>query len=441
MQVGRDYVAYQEIGDSGPALIYIPQWFMSVEALWDVPELADFVERLATFARVVMFDKRGTGVSDPPSSADSPFLEQFAEDVGAVMAVTEMESATLVCGDSAGLLGIAFSATYPQRVRALVLVNAYCRAGRDVDYPFGLSQQDIDASPGVLLDQWLHAERLDGYMPSAANDPRAVSRVQRFARRSGSPRVSSETRRELYGLDVTGLLPSVQAPTLVLHRSDDPVIEIGHGRYLAAHIPNAKLVELDGQDHLHYFGDAGGLLDEIEEFVTGQRRPLLTDRVVATVLFVDLVASTESVASLGDRRWRSVLDDYDRAVDTALTRFQGNRVKSTGDGTLATFDGPGRALRCAATVRDAVQRQGLEVRVGLHTGEIEVRGTDVAGIAVHIAQRVQSSAEPGEILVSRTVVDLVAGSGTPFEDRGEHELKGVPGLWRLFAVQADRRMR
>jgi class 3 adenylate cyclase len=323
----------------------------------------------------------------------------------------------------AGLIAIAFAAAYPERVSGLVLVNTAACLAR--------ASEDVDAASRRALEMALYGAHLDEYAPSM--DALLEHQLLRLCRLSASPRIVSEIHAILYALDLRDVLSAIQAPTLVAHRTANRVVPVEDGRYLAGHIAGARLLELPGDVHINYV-DADALLDEIDHFVTGERREVTPDRVLATVLFVDLVASTETAVALGDHRWRGLLDRYEETVTLALDRFRGRLVKSTGDGTLATFDGPGRALKCATAIRDAVERAEFAVRIGLHTGEVEMRGGDVAGIAVHIAQRVQAQAQPNEVLVSRTVVDLVAGSGLAFDDREEHELKGVPGRWRLFAV-------
>jgi class 3 adenylate cyclase len=325
---------------------------------------------------------------------------------------------------------------YPQRISALVLVNTFARMAAAPDYPAGV--------PGTVLDMWLtNTDNQWGgdpgfevNAPSVAGDRELGAAFTRYLRLSASPGVARDTRQVLHTLDVRDILPAVQAPTLVIHRRGDRMIHLDAGRYLADHIPGARLVELPGDDHLFYFGDSDAIVDEIEEFVTGVRR-VEADRVLTNVLFTDIVRSTELTARLGDRRWRVLLDEHDRVVASLVDRFQGNVVKTTGDGVLATFDGPARAVRCAAAIRDSVHTLGVEVRSGLHSGEVELRGDDITGMAVVIARRICDLAGAGEIVVSRTVTDLVVGSGLSFASRGAQAqiLKGVPGEWQLFNVE------
>jgi class 3 adenylate cyclase len=343
------------------------------------------------------------------------------------------------------LQAVLLAATYPDRVTKLIIVNGFARLRRADDYPAGV--------PGPLLDRFVEAnihpedeevafklksgERADVLSvgaPSVSGDPAFRRWWDRAGRRGASPATAKALLGVAYNADVRSLLPVISAPTLVLHRRDEPVFRIGHGRYLAEHIPGAKLVELPGADTLYWVGDTELMLDEIEEFLAGHRSGAAAERVLATVLFSDIVDSTRRAASLGDREWKALLDRHDEAVQRQITQARGRLVKTTGDGCLATFDGPGRAIACAAAMRDELRAIGLDIRVGLHTGEVERRGDDIGGIAVHIGARIGSLAGSGEILTSSTVKDLVTGSGIEFADRGEHALKGVPGVWRVFAV-------
>jgi class 3 adenylate cyclase len=342
------------------------------------------------------------------------------------------EEVALVAGDAAALIALVFAAGYPDRVNALVLVNAFAGLAHTDDPTDDLPAEPFDEHERDYPRIWLEGD-VGRLAPSLTLDPRAASSAVRFVRLAASPNAAYETRRRILRLDIRDVLPTVQAPTLVIHRTENEYFAPAHGRYLASHIEGARLVELPSNDHLMYVGDTDAILGEIELFVTGARRSTAADRVLTTVLFTDIVESTSRLAEVGDRRWRATLDRYDAELAWNLEVFRGRPVKTTGDGTLALFDGPARAIRCALAVQEAL-REGLPLRIGLHTGEVEIRGDDVAGIAVHTAQRVQALARPNEVLVSRTIVDLVAGSGIEFEDRGEHQLKGVPGTWRLFAA-------
>jgi len=433
--VGGDHIAYQVVGTGPPDLVFIPHWNTNVEALWDFPPYARFVRHLATFGRVVLFDKRGTGLSDALSAKGEPLLEQFANELPVVLGAAHVERAALIAGDAAALMAIVFAASYPERVSSLVLVNAFAGLARPGDDASGLPVEEYFEHEHDYLRIWLDGD-VSRLSPTLARDPRAAEQVVRFLRLAASPNAAYETRRRILRLDVRDVLPTVQAPTLIIHRAADQFYAATHSRYFARQIEGARFVELPGDDHLMYAGDTDAILGEIEVFVTGERRSDATDRVLKTVLFVDIVKSTSRLAAVGDQRWRDLLDRYDAEIARNLEIFRGRQVKNTGDGTLAVFDGPARAIRCAQALHDALRIDDIELRSGLHTGEVEMRGDDVNGIAVVIAQRVQAAADPNEVLVSRTVVDLVAGSGIDFTDRGEHELKGLPGRWRLFAAPA-----
>jgi class 3 adenylate cyclase len=329
-----------------------------------------------------------------------------------------------------------FAATYPERVLSLVLVNAYARYARNDDIPWGLPAHLIPAYVSAIQDIWGTGACIATLAPSMVQSDEARRRWGRIERLTASPDVLAATTRAVMDSDVTSVLSAIQAPTLVISRRQDRHVHHEHGPYIANRIRGARLVALAGEDHLPFAGPTVPILDEIEEFLTGVRPKPVLDRVLVTILFTDIVGSTEHVARLGDRRWREALNQYDSVVQRQLEHFRGRQVKTTGDGTLATFDGPARAVECARAIADAVKGLGLDIRAGLHTGEVEVRGADVAGVAVHIASRVSALAATGQVLVSRTVTDLVAGSGIEFEDRGDHQLKGVPGAWRLFSMKA-----
>ncbi len=432
-RVGEDHVAYQVVGDGPLDLVLIPAWFSNVEAVWDLPPLARFLERLASFSRLLIFDRRGTGLSDPVSDARDAFLEHSRDDLLAVLDAAGSARSAIVGCDGGGPVAMLAAATDPGRVLGLVLVNTFSRMGEAPDYPAGVPAPVLDLWLAGSREQWLGAAALGLTAPSVAEDSQLARQFVRFLRMAASPGVGYTTRQVLHAIDVRDLLTSIQAPTLVLHRKGDRMIRVGHGRYLAEHIPDARLVELPGGDHLFYLGDAEPILLEIEEFLTGARR-VVPDRVLAAVLFTDIVGSTELAARIGDRRWRQLLDGHDQALAALVDRFQGRLVKATGDGVLATFDGPGRAVRCAVAAREAVRPLGLEMRAGLHVGEVERRGDDITGLAVVIGRRICDAAGSGEIVVSRTVTDLVVGSGLGFRDRGAQSLRGVPGEWQLFTV-------
>jgi class 3 adenylate cyclase/pimeloyl-ACP methyl ester carboxylesterase len=432
---GDILVAYQELGEADVDLVYCAEFWHSIEAQWLEPRFEAFLRRLASFSRLVSFDQRGTGLSDPVPVSELPTLEQWMDDVRAVMDAAGSERAALLGSGGGGLMTMLFAATYPERTAALILLNSFARLTRTQDYPWGTSPDYEEKFVEKMRTGWGQGVFADAVAPSAANEPgfrEWWARYERLGTRAGA---IVPIRHMLQLVDVRHVLSSIQAPTLIVSAAGNRLVDVGHGRYLAEHIPGAKYVELSGDDHLPFIGDSEAILDEIEEFLTGFRHGGEPDRVLATVLFTDIVESTEHAAALGDRRWRELLDRHDEAIRRVLARFNGREIDTAGDGFLATFDGPGRAVRAAQAIRDAIRGMGLEVRVGLHTGEVELVGSDVRGIAVHIGARVSAEAGPGEVLVSSTVKDLVAGSGIEFEDRGPHVLKGVPGDWRLFAAK------
>jgi class 3 adenylate cyclase len=433
------HIAYQTVGNGPVDLVFVPQGTSHVELAWEVAAFVSVFRRLASFSRLILFDYRGTGLSDPLGLSEQHSLEARARDVLAVLDALGSKRAALVANNVAGLVAVFFAATYPNRAASLVLDGCYARLARAPDYPWGLPGEVLAEAVARIEESQPQRDSVEfGGMrylaPRALHDAEFAAQWRRFNRHVIRPAsVRTESEMQVFG-DVRPLLPAIQAPTLVLYRRGDQFAGKPHAAYLSEHIPGAKLVELPGEDNLIFVGDADADLDEIEEFLTGARHAPATDRVLATVLFTDIVGSTERAGELGDRKWRDLLDAHDRAVRRQLERFRGREVNTAGDGFLATFDGPGRAIECACAIRDAVRALGIEVRVGLHTGEIEIRGDDVAGMAVHIGARVSALAGAGEALVSSTVKDLVVGSRVEFEDRGEHELKGVPGMWKLFSV-------
>ncbi len=433
---GDFHIAYQVWGDGPLNVVFLPGWISHVELMWEEPAAARFFERLGSFATVAFFDKRGTGLSDPVPMMDLPTLEQRMDDARVVMDAAGMQQAALLGMSEGGTMSVLFAATYPERTTALVLYGCWAKMTRTPDYPWGLPPPAIELALASIEEGWSRGDALDVLAPSVATDAAFKQRWARFQRMSASVGAAVAIMRMNFQSDVRSALPLVSAPTLVIQRSGDRLIQPGHGRYLADHIPGATYLELPGEDHLFFVSDSESVLGEIEEFLTGHRSTAEPERALATVLFTDVVNSTQRAAGLGDQRWRDLLERHDKVVDHQLERHRGRLVKSTGDGVLATFDGPARAIRYATALRDALRSLDLEIRAGLHTGEVELRGDDLAGIAVHLTARVEALAQPGEVLVSRTVVDLVAGSGIEFVDRGEHELKGVPGSWRLFAVKA-----
>jgi class 3 adenylate cyclase len=425
----------------GPhVIVWVPGW-LSGQDLEDPGTsslLGPLFERLSSFATSVSYDQRGTGLSDPVSLVDLPTLEGWADDLHAVLTAAGLEDVVLMGAGQAGAVAALYAATRPERTRALILINASAAIARSDDYDAGLTPEEYERHVEYIEHVWGTGRFVRAAMPDALVDDAQLRDLARFERQSMAPAVVGAILRRLYATDVRAILPTISAPTLVLHTVENSWIPVEHGWYLAQHIPNARLVELPGADFAVFFGSALGdvVMDEIEEFLTGTRAAADRSRMLTTLLFSDIVGSTDRVAAIGDQAWRTVLDRLDDAVGRQLGRFSGHEERLTGDGILATFDGPARAIRCGTAIRDAARQIGLEVRVGIHTGEVERRGTELAGIAVHLACRVCETAEPGEVLVSRTVVDLVAGSGTTFDDRGEHDLKGIPTPWRLFAVTA-----
>jgi class 3 adenylate cyclase len=427
-------IAYQVLGEGPRDIAYATSIFSNIEVAWENPAIARFLERLASFSRLILFDKRGVGMSDPWDGDVT--VEHRIDDLRAVLDATGSEQ-TVAFGSSEGAATCAvFAATYPERVSGLIMFSPFAVAIQDEECPWAWAPQAFDFFDVSIDEAWGTGAGLELVNPSLVGDDEARQWYGRYWRLSASPARARALMRLNRTLDIRPVLPTISVPTLVLHRVDETWINVGYGRYAAAKIPDAKLVELPGQDHEPWVGDADAVLTEIREFVTGVRESTAPERVLATVLFTDLCDSTRLATELGDRRWRALLDRHDTAVAHELERFRGRLVKSTGDGLLATFDGPARAIRCAMAICDSLRDLGLEVRCGLHTGEVELRGADIGGIGVHIGARVAANAAPGEVLVSRTVVDLVTGSGIEFEDRGIHSLKGITGEWQLLAVRS-----
>jgi class 3 adenylate cyclase len=429
---GDVQIAYQVVGEGPPDLVFVPGWITNVDAIWDNSLVRPLLERLSSFCRLVLFDKRGTGASERDVGA--PTLEERMDDVGAVMDAAGLDTAALFGPSEGGPMSILFAATYPQRVTALILYGTGARGRGAPDYACGYGWQRGLVELGVIADQaWGQGRSLKQFASEVADVPKLRQMWGRWERLGASPRGAKQLTEMVLDIDVRPILETLQVPTLVLHHTGDRAIPIESGRYLAHHIPQARYWEQPGE---HLFGDVDALVGEIQEFLTGARPAPVRDRVLATVLFTDMVSSTERTARLGDRAFNDLLDRFRGVVREQLQDHRGREIRTWGDDFLATFDGPARAIRCALATGDAAQTLGVDVRSGLHTGEIELMNDDVGGIAVNIGARVSEVAEPGEVLASRTVVDLVAGSGLEFDDRGEHELKGVPGTWRLFAVKA-----
>jgi pimeloyl-ACP methyl ester carboxylesterase len=429
------HIAYQVFGEGDLDLVVVPGFTSHVELVWEHPPARRFLEGLGSFARVITFDRRGSGLSDPVDGA--PTLEQRMDDVRAIMDAAGVERAALL-GISEGVpMSIVFAATYPDRVQALVCAGGMARSTAAEDYPWALPAEALlESGLELILPYWGQGSVLEVAAPSQADNPETRAFFGRMERMSASPAMMTSMAQMFLDIDVRDVVPSVHVPTLVIHRRYDRLVNVRQGRWLAEHLPNAKLVELPGNDHIPYYENPEKTLGEVQEFLTGTRYAPEPQRTLATVLFTDIVDSTRTAAELGDQGWREVLEGHHSAVTDALGRFDGREVKSMGDGFLATFDGPGRAINCARAILDSGEPLGIRVRAGLHTGECEVMGDDIGGMAVNIAARVSALAGPGEVLVSRTVKDLVVGSGIEFEDRGDHTLKGVPDTWHLHAVAA-----
>lgn len=428
-------IAYQIVGDGPFDLVHVPPFVSNLELQWEDPAERRYFERLASFCRLIMFDKRGTGLSDRVPVAT---LEERMDDLRAVMDTAGSQRAAIYGSSESGALSVLFATTYPERVSALVLYGAYPRMAWASDYRDGIPKDAWAEGMRHVEENWGRGEEgglpLYALTPDRAEDPGWRRAHGRWERLSASPGAVSAIQRMIIEVDVRHLLPAIRVPTLVVYRTADLVHAAG-SRYMGAHIPDAKVVELPGNEYFPYLGDQDAILDEVEEFLTGVRPVPVPDRTLATVLFTDIVSSTQRAAVLGDEAWTRVLDRHDALVIREVERHRGRRINPTGDGVLATFDGPARGVRCAQAICAGVRSLGIEVRAGLHTGEIELRGADIGGIAVHIGQRVSALAGPGEVLVSSTVKDLVAGSGIAFVDRGSHMLKGIPDEWHIFAVK------
>jgi class 3 adenylate cyclase len=424
------HIAYQVVGDGPVDLVYSPGIWSNLEIMWEWPAWADYLDRLASFSRLILFDMRGVGLSDRGNQP--PILELQTEDIGAVMDAAGSKTAAIFGGARAGAMSILFAATHPERTQALVLYAPVAKTLASKDWPFGKSEQDQRRFVERFTAEMGTGENLDLQGPSF--DPVFKTWWARFERLVATPGAYEELAKIFTPLDVRQALPHIQAPTLVLHRTGDRISNLAQGRAVAEAIDGAMFVELPGDDHIPFLGNSDVLVDEVEEFLTGVRPMHETDRVLATVLFTDIVGSTERASMMGDKNWRGLLQQHHAIVRKELQRFRGHEVDTAGDGFLATFDGPARGIRCADSIRESLRGIGLEIRAGLHTGEVEIMGEGIGGIAVHIGARVAATAGPGEILVSSTVKDLVAGSGLTFEDRGSHRFKGVSDEWRLYAA-------
>jgi pimeloyl-ACP methyl ester carboxylesterase len=426
-------IAYQVVGDGPLNLVLVPGWVSHVERVWEEPAFAAFLRRLASFSRLILLDRRGTGLSDRVSRL--PNLEERMDDVRAVMDAAQVERAALFGISEGGPMCMLFAATYPQRTEALVLYGTFAKNLYSDDYPWGHKPKRFEPWLEKVVSEWGRGITAQVFAPSLAGDERFVQSWARFERNAVSPGGARALLEVAMSYDVRHILPSIRVPTLILHRSGDAITRVGGARYMAERIPGAKYVELPGDDHVPWLGDGERILGEAQEFLTGVRPGPEPDRVLATLLFTDIAGSTDRVSELGDARWRELLESYYVVVRRELTRFRGQEIDTAGDGLFASFDGPARAIRCACAIRDAVVPLGLQIRAGLHTGECTVIAGKLGGIAVHVGARVAAHAKAGEVLVSSTVKDLVVGSELRFADRGAHALKGLSGEWHLFVVE------
>ncbi|HEU5212422.1 MAG TPA: adenylate/guanylate cyclase domain-containing protein [Gaiellaceae bacterium] len=435
---GQLWIAYQVVGDGPIDVLWAPGYMSHLEQNWTWPTYAELLNRLASFSRLIIFDRRGTGLSDRILTLGS--FEEMLDDIAAVLDAAGSERAVLFGGAEGGPMCALYAATFPERTAALILGASYARRRWAPDYPWGISDEArihiLDAYETRWgVDESFGTQRV---APSLAADPRFRRWHAKACRFGGTPASARAWFDMTMQIDIRRILPTIRVPTLIIHRVDDAAVPVEAARYLAEHIPESQLVELPGADHYPFSGNSHDIIDEVEEFITGSRRSRELDRVLATVLFTDIVGSTERAAELGDARWRELLADHHRVVRTELDHARGKEVRLTGDGIFATFDGPARAVGCACAIRDAVRALGIEVRAGLHTGELELADSGPEGIAVHIGARIAALAEPSEVLTSTTVRDLVVGSGIEFADRGTHVLKGVPGEWHVQAVTSLR---
>jgi class 3 adenylate cyclase/pimeloyl-ACP methyl ester carboxylesterase len=427
------HIAYQVFGAGLFDLVVIPGFISHVELAWEDQAIARALRRLGSFSRVIIFDKRGTGMSDRTERL--PDVDRRMLDIEAVMHAAGSERAALLAVSEGGPMALLFGAAHPERTRALVLLGVYARITACPDYPDGTPPEQLYQFAEYLEPRWGTGVGLGAWAPSVAPDSAARESFARLQRLAASPGAAMALMSSYLDIDVRAALPLVNAPTLVMHRTGDRMVPLAHGQYVAEHIEGARLIELPGTDHFWWTEGIDQIIDETEEFLTGARSVPEPDRVLASVLFTDIVDSTRQAADLGDRGWRLLLNRHDALAERQVERYGGRLIKSTGDGVLAMFDGPARSVRCAREISDGAHALGVELRAGVHTGEVELRGDDIAGLGVSIASRIEGLAQPGEVLVSRTVTDLVAGSGLDFDDRGEHDLKGVPGHWQLFAAR------
>jgi len=431
---GDVHIAYQVHGHGPLDIVYVPGWVSHVELAWEEPTLAQFLGRLASFARLITFDKRGTGLSDRVSNDRLPTHEERMDDICVVMDAVGSKRAAFFGFSEGGVICALFAATHPERTVSLALFGTFARRIWSPEYPWAPSPEARQAEYELIEREWGNMMDLSHYIPSKMHDEAFVERLATYFRRSASPGAAIALLKMNTQLDITDILPTIHVPTLVMHRSDDIDVKVEEGRWMAERIPGSRFVEFPGTDHLPWVGDQEGILETAQEFLTGSRPEPDTTRVLATILFTDIVESTRQAHELGDKAWKTLLENHDQLCDSSIERFRGRLIKRTGDGIHATFDGPGRAISCARAILDGAGNLGVGIRAGLHTGECEIRGEETEGIAVHLAARVAALANSGEVLVSRTVRDLVAGSGLEFSDRGTHKMRGFPEEWQVFSV-------
>ena len=431
---GDTHIAYQVVGDGPIDLVYVPGWVSHVELVWEEPTMARFLNRLASFSRLICFDKRGTGLSDRVPDDKLPKLEERMDDLRAVLDAVGSESASVLGVSEGANLCALFAATYPHRVNAMVSVGSFAKRIWSPDYPWAPTLEEREIVYEMVENEWGKKMDVAHYVPSKIGDEEFIQRLLTYFRRAASPGAAVTLLRMNTQIDIRAVLPAIHVPTLIIHRTGDRDAKVEGARWMAQQIPGAKFVELPGDDHLPWVGDQDAILDEIQEFLTGERpKPDIT-RVLMTILFTDIVESTQLAHDIGDTKWKALLENHDRLCKQKIQKFRGNLIKSTGDGVHATFDGPGRGIACAREIIQEAHTIGLRIRAGLHTGECEIRGDEIDGIAVHLAARVAALAAPEQVLASRTVRDLVSGSGIVFEDYGTHELKGFPEPWQIFVA-------
>jgi pimeloyl-ACP methyl ester carboxylesterase len=437
-KAGDVRIAYQEFGEGAVAIVLVPGSFVHIETSWDVPDFAKFWRRLAAFGRIVIFDKWGTGLSDRIGPGEWPTLEERTRDVLAVMDAVGLEKAAIMAAADGGPVAAMFAAAHPERTKCLLLYGTSARLTQASDFPIGIPGVVVDALLEGIDERWGNDAApfiFEQTAPSWIVDPEWRRLLARLQRRAASPSAAASLMRVMFETDVRALLPMIRVPTLVLHVKGDQLVPIDHGRYLAERIPDARFIEFDGSDHLFLHENGDAVADAIQEFLTGSHSRPDVDRVLVTILFTDIVESTSRVAELGDHRWRGLLETYREHAHQEVTRHRGREIDFAGDGLLAIFDGPARAVRCAAAIRERVRPLNLAIRAGVHTGEVELMEHGIAGISVHVGARIMALAAPDEILVSNTVKDLVAGSAIAFDDHGVHALKGIAERWQIFSAR------